>query len=251
MKVLIITAAGSAVRFNKGLSKHAVKSIYYRKDPLDTILFQMFKKASGCSRIILVGGCGYRQLTAYFEKYLSAYADKTELVYNPHYEYYGSAYSLYLGINAAKKYAPDEVIFAEGDLFFSKTDFQKIVREKKDVFTVNRFPIEADKSVLVYESVSGRTKFLFDTEHRELFIKEPFRSIHNSGQIWKFCSPERLYDVNGKLSEAGKKGTNLEIVDKYFSEISRDKISLVTLNTWINCNTVNDYDRMLKLLKKA
>lgn len=249
MKVLIITAAGTASRFNKDLDKPAVKCVYYKKNPHYSILYQMFSRVSNCDRIIIVGGYGFDQLTGYFKTYLSEFSHKTELIFNPRFEDYGSGYSLYLGIKAAEKTDAREIIFAEGDLFFSRADFKKISINNGDVITVNKLPIESGKAVLVYEDLSGYMKYLYDTGHKELFIKEPFKSVYNSAQIWKFTDIPRLYGSNEKLTGLHPMATNLEIINDYFSKVTKDKISIITMNTWINCNTIKDYDNMIRHIK--
>lgn len=249
MKVLIITVAGTATRFNRDLDKPVLKCIFYKEKPQYSILYQIFLKASGCDRIIVVGGFKYKQLTSYIETYLSDYAEKIETIFNPHFEDYASGYSLYLGIKAARKMNVDEIIFVEGDLFFSKTDFRKVLVTSGDIFTINRVPIESGKAVVVYQDISGQIKYLYDQEHKELSIKEPFRSVYNSAQIWKFTSPLRLYKANEKAIESHKEATNLAIINNYFFGITSDKFSFVIMDTWINCNTVKDYDLMLKHIK--
>ena len=249
MRVLIVTVAGIASRFNRDLDKPTVKCIFYKKKPQYSILYQIFNKISHCDRIIIVGGYGYKHLTEYIETYLSDFIQKTEMIFNPHFEDYGSGYSLYLGIKAAEKINASEIIFAEGDLFFSKADFKKIALNSGDVLTINRVPIEAGKAVLVYENLSSHMKYLYDTGHNELYIKEPFRAVYNSAQIWKFTQPLRLYASNEKLIGLQQMATNLEIIGDYFSDITKDKISIITMNTWINCNTIKDYDILLEYIK--
>ena len=249
MRVLIITVAGIASRFNKDIEKPTVKCIFYKEKPQYSLLYQMFIKISNCDRIIIVGGYEFKQLTEYIETYLSNFIYKTEIIFNPHFKDYGSGYSLYLGIKAAEKINANEIIFAEGDLFFSKTDFKKVILSNHDVLTINKVPIESGKAVLVYENLSNNMKYLYDTGHKELYIKEPFKSIYNSAQIWKFISPLRLYEANEKLTKLQQMVTNLEIINSYFSNITKDNISIITMNTWINCNTIHDYELMLKAIK--
>ena len=44
----------------------------------------------------------------------------------------------------------------------------------KSVVTVNRNPILADKSVALYFDIAGEIRYIYDTGHNELLIKEPF-----------------------------------------------------------------------------
>jgi hypothetical protein len=249
MRVLIITVAGTATRFNIDSDKPVLKCIYYKENPQYSLLYQIFLKASVCDRIIVVGGFEYRNLVNYINTYLSTFTQKTEIIFNPHFEDYGSGYSLYLGIKAARKINADEIIFTEGDLYFSQYDFKNVIDNKNDVLTINSIPIESGKAVMFYENLSGYINYLYDPKHEELFIKEPFRSVYNSAQIWKFTNPIKLYNINEKINEYQNKANNLVIINRYFSDITRDKISIITMNNWINCNTIKDYDIMLQQIK--
>jgi CTP:molybdopterin cytidylyltransferase MocA len=251
MRVLIITAAGIASRFNRDLDKPVLKCIFFKEKPQYSILYQMFSRISHCDRIIVVGGYKFKQLVKFIETYLSDFSHKTEVIFNPHFEDYGSGYSLYFGIKTAEKINASEIIFVEGDLFFSKADFRKITSAKGDVLAVNKEPIESSKTVLVYEDLSKHMKYLYDIEHKEFFIKESFHSIYNSAQVWKFINLVRLYESNEKITAFQKTTANLEIIGDYFSSIPKDKISIVTMNNWINCNTMKDYYIMLKYIKKT
>ena len=51
----------------------------------------------------------------YFEKF----SNKILMVENPYYKRYGSGYSLYLGLQKAFETGADEIVFAEGDLYFN------------------------------------------------------------------------------------------------------------------------------------
>lgn len=208
----------------------------------------MFSRISCCEHVIIIGGYGIKRLTSYFETYLSNFTHKTEIIYNPHFEDFGSGYSLYLGIKAAERINASEIIFAEGDLFFSKSDFRKVALNNSDVITVNNVPIESGKAVLTYEDLSKHMKYVYDAKHEELNINEPFRAVYNSAQIWKFKYPLLLYESNEKLSGLQQTATNLVIIGDYFSKMTKDKISIITMNTWINCNTMKDYDIFLKYI---
>jgi hypothetical protein len=50
------------------------------------------------------------------------------------------------------------------------------------------------------------------------------------------------------LSEKQKTGTNLEIIDTYFAPLSSDMLDMLTMETWINCNTLKDYNSIYSLL---
>lgn len=248
MRVLIVTAAGSARRFNRNTDTETAKCIFYRDNPCDALLYQICMKSKACDKIIVVGGYQYNEVTRFIEKYMSFISDKIETVYNPNYEIYGSAYSLVLGIETAEKMSPDEIIFAEGDLYFSAESFDKIITSRKDVVTINMQSIYAERAVVFYENTDHRFIYLYDTDHKEFFITEPFIAIHNSAQIWKFIDVERLSAVIKNLSEKQRFETNLEIINAYFSEKLVEEIEIVFMRNWINCNTIHDYDNIVEII---
>ena len=167
-----------------------------------------------------------------------------KLIENPYYSTYGSGYSLYLGLQKAFETGADEIVFAEGDLYFNEDDYQRVCSADKSVVTVNRNPILADKSVALYFDIAGEIRYIYDTGHNELLIKEPFFAIYNSGQVWKFSDKEIAKKVFSKIDKEEWKGTNLIFVEKYFRTIGRDKYELITLGNWVNCNTLDDFNQI-------
>ena len=135
----------------------------------------------------------------------------------------------------------DEIVFAEGDLFFDSTNFKKITDSPANVITTNNDPIEAKKAVAFYLNLNGKVKYIYDTNHSSLEIKEPFLGIYNSGQVWKFSEPQKLFSSAENLTEEENKGTNLVIIQKYFDQIEAEKLQVIHFEKWINCNTVEDY----------
>ena len=144
---------------------------------------------------------------------------------------------------------PGDVTFVEGDLFFLKENFDEVYNSKKNVLTINREPIYANKAVALYVSVDGRPHYLYDTNHSSLNIPEPFLAVFNSAQIWKFASAEMLHEAVASLSEKQLQGTNLEIVQAYFNKLSREEYDVVLFNAWYNCNTVADYNIVRGLME--
>ena len=215
------------------------------------MLFQIVKKSDGCDKIIIVGGYEYEKLTYYVNTYLTAYSSKINMVYNPHFKDYGSGYSLLMGIEMAKKYNPDEITFVEGDLFVDDESFKNVLDSTVDVITINREPILSKKAVVAYVDTNNRIKYVYDAAHNSLSIDEPFKAIYNSGQVWKFVCTENLFEVISKLSEKQIQGTNLEIIGTYFSKKDMDNVNVIRFEKWINCNTVKDYDAMLKHIEKG
>lgn len=246
MKYLIITVAGTATRFNKDTKKDTLKCLYYSDAPQFSLLSQLFINCGKYDRYIIVGGYLYHLLEEYINEELKEYKDKIELVYNPYFSDYGSGYSLYKGIEAIKEVG--EVTFVEGDLFFTKEAFQRVYDSKKNVLTINREPIHANKAVVLYISINGTPHYLYDTNHNMLTITEPFLAIFNSAQIWKFLSSNMLKATVASLSVEQLKGTNLEIIQSYFNELNKDEYDIITFSEWYNCNTVADYNIVRKLM---
>ena len=113
MKALIITVAGTATRFNKDTSRDTLKCLYFQENPRYSLLYQILDKARSLDKYIIVGGYLFEELSAFINCNLQEFKDKIELVYNSHYEDYGSGYSLIKGIEAVSSEC-DEVIFVEG-----------------------------------------------------------------------------------------------------------------------------------------
>ena len=247
MKSLIVTVAGTATRFNKDTGTETLKCLYYQDKPTATLLYQILDKAQGVDRIIIVGGYLYDRLEAYVTQYLDGFKSKIKLVYNEHFADYGSGYSLMKGIEALDE-ETDEVIFVEGDLFYDEADIRKVFSSSKDVLTINREPIWANKAVALYLTDDGFPRYMYDTQHVSLCIKEPFTGIFNSAQIWKFVNPAKLKAVVNRLTMAQQRGTNLEIIQGYFGELPSGAYEIVTFNTWFNCNTVADYLKVKTLM---
>ena len=243
MRIAIITVAGISSRFNYGIKedKKELKCIYTTDDIKSTLLYHLVNKCSFADKIIIVGGYLFDRLQSFCEQNLLSEFSGIELVRNEHYTDLGSGYSLYLGINAAMKYHPSEVVFVEGDLDIDDDSFSKVVIADKSVLTYTSEPIYANKAVVLYSDSSGRYHYAFNSSHGTLIIKEPFSSILNSGQTWKFTNISLLENANRVFREKNLDGTNLSIIQNYIDEIDTSEIELVFLNRWTNCNTREDY----------
>ena len=117
----------------------------------------------------------------------------------------------------------------------------RVYSSEKDVITYNLRTIRSDESVVFYFDSENRPKYVYDTNHKLLSIKEPFRSIYNSGQVWKFKDMAKLKKIIDGMDENGWKDTNLIFINGYFTTQAYDDIELIPLNKWFNCNTVTDY----------
>ena len=244
MKVLIITVAGMSTRFSRSVGKPVIKCLYHNKSLKDSLLYILLERSREFDYFIIVGGYRYKELCETIRASFKKFSDRILLIENPYYSTYGSGYSLYLGLQKAFETGADEIVFAEGDLYFNEDDYQRVCSADKSVVTVNRNPILADKSVALYFDIAGEIRYIYDTGHNELFIKEPFLAIYNSGQVWKFSDKHLARKVYSQMDEEEWKGTNLIFVEKYFRDIGSEKYELITLRHWINCNTLDDFNKI-------
>jgi len=249
MKAAIITIAGISSRFNEGIpaNEQCQKALYYQGNKDNTLLFHLLNKCLFADRIMLVCGNRFNEVKDYYALLPKNVKEKTELVYNEHYEDLSSGYSLYVGIKALfEKYKDiEEVLFVEGDLDVDDASFQKVVDSSKDVLTYSFEPIYANKAVVLYSNAENRYKYAFNSSHGLLQIEEPFSVILNSGQIWKFKNTERLKAANEKFYNENKEDSNLGIIRNYVDASDSREFDLVGLLRWMNCNTRDDYQKIL------
>ncbi len=245
MKIVIITIAGISSRFNEGIDddKKVLKCLYTEGDKKDTLLYHLLKKCSYADHIILVGGYKFEDLCSFYKNELAEEFPEITLVMNEHYSDFGSGYSLYLGIQAAIKLNPSEILFVEGDLDIDNVSFAKVINADKSVLTYTYEPIYANKAVVLYKDDKDRYRYAFNSTHGMLTIKTPFSCILNSGQTWKFTEVDKLKIANEEFYELAKTDTNLRIIQNYL-DIGVD-IDLIPLNRWTNCNTRDDYRKIV------
>ena len=247
MRVFLTTVAGSATRFSKSIGKPTVKCIYNREDPAKTLLNHMLTQASDYDLFVVVGGFLINELEDYINTNLpSEFSEKVMLVNNEQYSEYGSGWSLYLGLDAALKiYGKDitEVLFAEGDLFVDDESFSSVAGTKNSVITINSEAIKANKAVALYYDLENVPHYIYDTAHGQLKIDEPFTAVYNSGQIWKFTDIGLLSDLVLNGDPERFTGTNLVLINEYFQKLAKngETIDIISMKTWINCNTINDF----------
>lgn len=243
MKILLLTVAGTSTRFSKSIGRSCLKCIYYEKDFSESLLYKMVRKNSSFDKIIIVGGYKFEELKFALDKNFDDLKDKIILAENPHYEEYGSGYSLYVGLDRALKIGFDELIFAEGDLWVDDESFAKVLSIKGDAVTYNRETIFSDKAVAFYFDIAKQVHYLYDTAHKYLEIKEPFLSVYNSAQIWKFASSERCKKTFAQMNETDWQTTNLVFIQKYFGKIG-GQFALIEIKKWLNCNTIDDLKKI-------
>lgn len=251
MRSLIITVAGLSSRFNRDLSHPVLKCLYHESTPNTAPLsYQITSFYEIVDEIVIVGGFKFEDLTAFCVKEIKDPGEKIKLVFNEHFEDWGSGYSLICGINAMADNT-DEVVFAEGDLFFDRPSVHKVVSAHRDVLTINREPICSNKAVALYVGSDNHLHYIYDSSHAALEIPEPFTAIYNSAQIWKFTKPIKLRDIATSLPEKATKGTNLEIIQRYFDALTIAEIDIIPIVKWYNCNTVDDYRTALESLSEC
>ncbi len=244
MRALIITVAGMSKRFSSSIGKECVKCIYHEKDISESLLWRILHQPVEFDCYILVGGYRFEELKKVINDSFSDFSDRLVLLCNEQYEKYGSGYSLYVGLEYAVRQNFDEIVFAEGDLFVDTGSFVKLCSCETDAISCNSEAITADKAVAFYFDLQNRIHYIYDTGHSALFIGEPFLSIHNSGQIWKFADSGRIKETFAELGETDWQGTNLVFIERYFSKLRREDFSIVRFEKWINCNTISDFERI-------
>lgn len=244
MRVLLLTVAGLSSRFSSSVGYPCLKCLYHKNHIRESLLAGMLKRHDFFDRIVVVGGFQYKKLTDTLDHEFGELAYKLQVVENPEFERYGSGYSLYLGLKESSGLEYDELVFAEGDLFVDDESFSAVCASKKNVLTYNRLPIYANKSVVCYFDSNKKPHYIYDTAHGELKIEEPFWSIFNSGQIWKFRNGPLLKFLTDHLTAGERQGTNLVLVNQYFQSVEADEIEVIGLKEWMNCNTVEDFEQI-------
>lgn len=249
MKALLLTVAGLSSRFERSLGRSCLKCIYFERSFTESLLYRMINQGVEFDRYVIVGGYRFHELQETVARYFSDRLDRIILVENPRYADLGSGYSLFLGLRQAMKLAPDEVIFAEGDLFVDQEGFRKVCCAPNSVVTSSREPILAQTSVAFYYDKDGHIHYIYDTDHCSLQINGPFTAIFNSGQIWKFSDPDRVRKTFDSMGGSDWQGTNLAFVRRYFQGLRRDEYENIQFQRWINCNTVNDFRKSVQEAK--
>lgn len=242
MKALVITVAGCSSRFSKSIGRSVLKAVYHEGSPERGLLWRMLSLGSSYfEKIVVVGGFQFDYLTKYLSLLPTSLTENVSLVNNAHYADRGSGWSLYEGLRVIQHDPLDSILFAEGDLFVDRESFGLLCEGCDDALTYTNHLIDASTSVVYYEDVEHHPHYLYDTAHNALMVPEPFLRIFNSGQIWRFGDPKRLFDLMADMPLEELSGTNLELVNNYFQERSLDEVQMVEFKEWINCNTIDDY----------
>ena len=234
MRILIVTVAGLSSRFGQSIGRPCIKCLYHNGSIKESLLYRLLSHEVSFDKYIIVGGYKFAELKENVETSFAEFREKAVFVENKYFEDYGSGYSLYLGLKEALRQAPEELIFAEGDLYVDSESYIKVCNASKNVITYNSEPILADKAVAFYYDRKNRVHYLYDTGHKELVIPEPFMSIYNSGQIWKFADLSLVNRIYESICDREWKGTNLEAVEKYFQKVPKEALEMIGFHMWIN-----------------
>ena len=221
VKIFITTVAGSSTRFSKSLGKEVLKCIYYKESFSESLLYRMLSQPVEFDKYIIVGGYKFEELKTIIKEKFQR-------------------------LKEAFKYEFDEIVFAEGDLFVDTKSFVKVCNTIQNVITYNSDPILAKKAVVFYFDEKRVLHYIYDISHNILMIHEPFISIYNSGQLWKFVDRNLLQKIYYDMNRKEWQGTNLVMIEKYFRQLPIDNYELIRLNNWINCNTIEDFKKFKK-----
>lgn len=240
MRAFITTVAGQSTRFNQGCADPVLKCLYHTEKTPECILFRLLRQAAGAGfdRLIVVGGYRYQDLQCAVEGY---HGPSVELVYNPRWQDSGSMYSLYYGVLAAAK--ATEILFCEGDIIMDSDSFRQLAAAQKDSFAIAREPIFADRSVAAYQGSDDRLHYLYDTQHGSLTFPPDVKAVFHSAQAWKIRGTEAFSRMNTQLTEEERRGTNLVLLERYFSQFPLGGLDCTVMERWINCNTREDFER--------
>lgn len=240
MRSFITTVAGQSTRFNQGHTDPVLKCLYHTEKTPECTLHRLLRQAGsvGFDHLIVVGGYRYQELQCAMEDYGGP---PVELVYNPRWQDSGSMYSLYYGALAAK--GATEILFCEGDVITDSESFRRLASAQGDSFSIARDPIFADRSVAAYQGSDDRLHYLFDTNHGALTFPPNIKAIFHSAQAWKIGHGETFIHMNEQLTETERRGTNLVLIGRYFQRQPMEKLNLITIEHWINCNTREDFAR--------
>lgn len=241
---MLITVAGQSTRFCRSSGQDLPKCLYHENDIEESLLWRLLHQDVAFDRYIIVGGFRYEILKETLTRDFRDMEDRIVLLNNSEYAKYGSGYSLYRGLAEALNTPCDEIVFAEGDLFFDKESFAFVHACSGNVITYINRPILASESVAFYFGRDERIHYIYDTDHAALSIEGSFTSIYNSGQVWKFSDRQWLESIFTTLPAEAWEGTNLAFIEAYFNSLKPADYKLVELKKWVNCNTVDDFHKI-------
>ena len=233
-------------RFSASIGRECLKCLYYEHSVEESMLFRMLTRERKFDKYIIVGGYRFDDLCDFIDLHFSKLRDQIILLKNDHFNELGSGYSFFIGLQEAVKFKFDELIFAEGDLYIDNKSFNELYDIKSNVITFTFEPITAQKSVIFYFNKYWEINYIYDTAHGCLEIHEPFVSIYNSGQVWKFVDYHKVRILLQELSADQWFGTNLIPIQQYFGQLTTDEYNIFPILNWVNCNTVEDFKSIQK-----
>jgi choline kinase len=241
-RALIITSAGRSLRFSQSVGKDILKVLYHEGNAMECLLAEQLALVSIAKfeLIVIVGGYAFEELSNFIVGY-HGNNPHIKMVYNDKFLEYDTCYSFACGLNTLQGFDIDEIVFMEGDLIFDSASFDAIVKAEGDVVTYNREPIRADTSVVFYTTVDGHIHYIYDKNHHALRVDNPFTTIGNSGQVWKFSDVALLHKTMTSLGSGLYNGTNLLPIERYFNARNINQVKFITFDVWFNCNTIDDY----------
>jgi len=242
MRTFITTVAGQSSRFNQCGGNSVLKCLYHTPETRECILYRLLRQATGAGfeHLVVVGGYRYQDLKDAVAHYTARNGQSNvELIYNSHWYDSGSMYSLYYGVQAAA--GSGEILFCEGDIIIDDRSFQQICSAQNSAFAVSLAMIHADRSVVGYQGPDDRIHYLYDVQHSLLTFPTSVKAIFHSAQAWKIADTKLFHHLNSNLTESELCGTNLVLIEKYFSQFPMEMISPIIFQYWINCNTREDF----------
>lgn len=250
-RALIITSAGCSTRFSRSIGRDVSKVLYFEGDPKECLLGCQLElvKDEGFDVIVIVGGYMFTQLRDFVASHYGS-DQRIKVVFNDKFREYGTCYSFACGLNALQDYDLDEIVFMEGDLAFDKATFTTIVSKDRDIITASQGVIHAETSVIFYVSMDNSLHYIYDARHEKLHINDSFIILGNSGQVWKFCDVNLLRKTVNMLGVGLCDDTNLLPVENYFNARGLKHVAFLTFDSWINCNTIDDYVIIRKFKEK-
>ena len=79
----------------------------------------------------------------------------------------------------------------------------------------------------------------------DLFVdKDNFLKIIKSPKDTISINTTKIRNIINKCQESIFKDTNLEFIQKYFSDVDINNCAIIKFKKWINCNTIDDFEKI-------
>ncbi len=244
-KKAIITAAGMATRFAASVGRE-VHKLLYRESAAPCLLERQLTllAAAGFTSVTVVGGYRFDEMRAFINSGSPNWdADMVHLVHNRHFLDYGCAYSFITGIQTVDG-DEEQIVLLEGDLAFDAETFLSI-SSGGDVISFSPDPIRADRSVALGIDGRNRVFYAFDGCHRSLTVPDGFTFLANSGQVWGLADADLLLRLAWEYPSDRYRGSGLDLVSEYYNRRDGGQVRLAGFRRWLNCNTVEEYRKIV------